>query len=494
MTSNTLASHQVPLSERIAALQGKVVSPPSRAPSPGGAAVPGSAESTLSRAGTLRDKIARFEQKGGVPIPRGSFGLGAPPTHANAPHRKGELWGNRLPELGKGGTFVTPSHSRRGSFADGAEFSDDGRSPSSRSPSPALGLRQRTVSSTSASSLNSANTSSRRTTMHFPGELSDKVRAMQRASSIPAFAETIDFAALQQQEPVPPLPSLPNDLMPAAVINEKGNSREESTDDGDGDHTASEGSQQDEGASAASDAPTDMETPSEPKARKPPFIAVPVPAIQVEEVNVKTPLPPPDQPARSSRSPTPEAASPEDSPDSVQHVNFPSAVQSPLSPAVDPINDELPTPSTVLTPSTMAAFPVPPTHVSRPNRDAVAAVAVDDHDLPPPPPPKDDYFVHGRSTSAASKQTLAGEPALYQYSSNTQYSGPSSHVRADTSSEHSTAPPMTPPPIQQLAPSPPSTSRNTVRKPLVVPNWWEDDEDQEVEGGYVKVTAVIKTR
>ncbi|EJD53192.1 hypothetical protein AURDEDRAFT_110913 [Auricularia subglabra TFB-10046 SS5] len=489
MTSNT----QVPLSERIAALQGKVVSPPARAPSPGGALVPGSAESTLSRAGTLRDKIARFEQKGGVPIPRGSFGLGAPPSHTNVPQRKGELWGNRLPELGKGGSFVTPSHSRRGSFADGAEFSDDGRSPSSRSPSPAFGLRQRTVSSTSASSLNSASASSRRTTMHFPGELSDKVRAMQRASSIPAFAETIDFAALQQQEPVPPLPPMPNDLMPAAVISEKDNSRDASTDDGHGDHTDTEESQQDGGASATSDELTDAETPSEPKAHKPPFIAVP--AIQVEEV--KTPLPPPEADTRSPQSPTPEATSPEESPDSVQHVNLPSAVQSPLSAALDSFNDELPTPSTVLTPSTMAAFPVPPTHVSKPNRDVVAAVAVDDdEDLPPPPPPKDDHFVHGRSTSTASKQTLAGEQPLYQYSSNTQYSASqSSHVRADTSSEHSTAPPMTPPPIQQLAPSPPSTSRsNTVRKPLVVPNWWEDDEDQEVDGGYVKVTAVIKTR
>lgn len=47
-------------------------------------------------AGALRDKIAKFERKGGVPVPRGSFGLGAPPT-VEGPRKRGELYGNRIP-------------------------------------------------------------------------------------------------------------------------------------------------------------------------------------------------------------------------------------------------------------------------------------------------------------------------------------------------------------------------------------------------------------
>ena len=46
-------------------------------------------------AGALRDKIAKFERKGGVPVPRGSFGLGAPPT-VEGPRKRGELYGNRI--------------------------------------------------------------------------------------------------------------------------------------------------------------------------------------------------------------------------------------------------------------------------------------------------------------------------------------------------------------------------------------------------------------
>ncbi|KAF9261466.1 hypothetical protein L218DRAFT_498929 [Marasmius fiardii PR-910] len=48
--------------------------------------------------GALKDKIAKFEKKGGIPVPRGSFGLGAPPLAENAPaKRRGELYGNRIP-------------------------------------------------------------------------------------------------------------------------------------------------------------------------------------------------------------------------------------------------------------------------------------------------------------------------------------------------------------------------------------------------------------
>ncbi|THH31114.1 hypothetical protein EUX98_g3086 [Antrodiella citrinella] len=51
--------------------------------------------------GGLKAKIANFERKGAVPIPRGSFGLGAPPVDDGSSKRKGELYGNRVPGLSK---------------------------------------------------------------------------------------------------------------------------------------------------------------------------------------------------------------------------------------------------------------------------------------------------------------------------------------------------------------------------------------------------------
>ncbi|PPQ96465.1 hypothetical protein CVT26_010504 [Gymnopilus dilepis] len=88
------------LKERIAALEqrnasktpsaSRPVSPP---PLPG--VVPSS--SATSTAPGFRDKIAKFERKGGVPVPRGRFGLGAPPPNTHGPSRQGELYGNRIP-------------------------------------------------------------------------------------------------------------------------------------------------------------------------------------------------------------------------------------------------------------------------------------------------------------------------------------------------------------------------------------------------------------
>lgn len=63
----------------------------------------------------LKDKISQFEQKGGVPIPRGSFGLGAPPATDNAKSR--ELYGNRIPPPVRvpSSAGVGPSSARVGS-------------------------------------------------------------------------------------------------------------------------------------------------------------------------------------------------------------------------------------------------------------------------------------------------------------------------------------------------------------------------------------------
>lgn len=87
----------VNLKERIAALQQRNVSPNTHQSAQ-------AAPRALPSAGTggLRDKIARFEEKGGVPVPRGSFAMGAPQLAENAPSRKrGELYGNRVPGLGR---------------------------------------------------------------------------------------------------------------------------------------------------------------------------------------------------------------------------------------------------------------------------------------------------------------------------------------------------------------------------------------------------------
>lgn len=87
----------VNLKERIAALQQRNVSPSQQQTSQ-------FASKNLPSSGTgcLRDKIAKFEEKGGIPVPRGSFGMGAPQLAENAPAKKrGELYGNRVQNMGR---------------------------------------------------------------------------------------------------------------------------------------------------------------------------------------------------------------------------------------------------------------------------------------------------------------------------------------------------------------------------------------------------------
>ena len=89
------------LKERIAAIEQRnsgIGAPNQRAtsPIPNGTPVPGSNSNAVPPATGFRDKIAKFERKGGVPVPRGRFGLGAPPV-SEGPRRQGELYGNRIP-------------------------------------------------------------------------------------------------------------------------------------------------------------------------------------------------------------------------------------------------------------------------------------------------------------------------------------------------------------------------------------------------------------
>ncbi|KAF8077560.1 hypothetical protein FPV67DRAFT_1647719 [Lyophyllum atratum] len=109
MTTSRAQAPQVNLKERIAALNQRNVSPGPRPTSP---SIPSPA---APNSAGLRDKIAKFEKKGGVPVPRGSFGLGAPPLAENGPlKRRGELYGNRIPgtvRVSGGGPTVSRSGS-----------------------------------------------------------------------------------------------------------------------------------------------------------------------------------------------------------------------------------------------------------------------------------------------------------------------------------------------------------------------------------------------
>ena len=126
------------LKERIAALEQRNAESVQRATSPT-PSITSNRDSTLSGPsnGALRDKIARFEKKGGVPVPRGRFGLGAPPT-VEGPRKRGELYGNRIPvpvRTISGGTFpanrpgsILSSYDQRRSFSASSvitDFDDD---------------------------------------------------------------------------------------------------------------------------------------------------------------------------------------------------------------------------------------------------------------------------------------------------------------------------------------------------------------------------------
>ncbi|KAI0345108.1 hypothetical protein BDW22DRAFT_1418424 [Trametopsis cervina] len=92
---------QLNLKDRIAALQQRTASPPQNngqdAVGNGTAATPG----RLGVGSSLKDKIASFEKKGAVPTPKGRFGEGTLMTGDTSSKRRGELYGNRVPELTK---------------------------------------------------------------------------------------------------------------------------------------------------------------------------------------------------------------------------------------------------------------------------------------------------------------------------------------------------------------------------------------------------------
>ncbi|KZP17871.1 hypothetical protein FIBSPDRAFT_864499 [Athelia psychrophila] len=120
------------LKDRIAALQQRSVSAPIHAQPTSAALKSGAVSNAGPTTGSLRSKIAKFESKGGVPIPRGSFGMGAPPEQAQGHSVSRELYGNRIGGVNK----PSGSLSRSGSPLPSSE-----ESPGSTSPS-GMGMRR----------------------------------------------------------------------------------------------------------------------------------------------------------------------------------------------------------------------------------------------------------------------------------------------------------------------------------------------------------------
>jgi hypothetical protein len=89
------------LKDRIAALQQRNASPPQPGSDASGSTSTVTGRVAVPGAGSLRDRIANFEKKGAVPAPRGRFGESAPVTGDSHSKKRGELYGNRVPELAK---------------------------------------------------------------------------------------------------------------------------------------------------------------------------------------------------------------------------------------------------------------------------------------------------------------------------------------------------------------------------------------------------------
>lgn len=105
------------LKDRIAALQQRSVSAPiQNQPSASAASKSSPGSNGGPSVGSLRSKIAKFEAKGAVPAPRGSFGLGAPPEQVHNISR--ELYGNRIGSLNKPSGPVSRSGSPLPSLED----------------------------------------------------------------------------------------------------------------------------------------------------------------------------------------------------------------------------------------------------------------------------------------------------------------------------------------------------------------------------------------
>ncbi|KII88243.1 hypothetical protein PLICRDRAFT_41391 [Plicaturopsis crispa FD-325 SS-3] len=228
----------VNLKERIAALQQRSVSPPTqRAPPTTSAPSSKSSSPGTGTVGALRDKIAKFEQRGGVPVPRGSFGLGAPPVVENGqPTKSRELYGNRIPgyvrgpsggpPISRSGSPLPPPSPRKratstsdldlaaaisSQLADGAVTPESLRGPYSPLPSPVGSVSDRPPPSPRRNSLATPAAGNRRASSESGAfGLYDSFRAP--SSSLPSPApvsgeEAVENASTPPSIVVSPQPS-----------------------------------------------------------------------------------------------------------------------------------------------------------------------------------------------------------------------------------------------------------------------------------------------
>ncbi len=189
----------------------------------------------VQSAGALRDKIAKFEKKGGVPVPRGSFGLGAPPS-ADGPRRRGELYGNRMPAPARAlsaqytggsrasspiGSFVDPNARRSfstsivtGDFDDGhldyspmssPTFTFPPDPPNSMSPSPESSPTHSTTRDPSKRPL------LRGTSFHEAMEIARKAEVAKLAAVAPptgkVFIDAVDGDGVAESSIISTIPS-----------------------------------------------------------------------------------------------------------------------------------------------------------------------------------------------------------------------------------------------------------------------------------------------
>ncbi|KAF8630772.1 hypothetical protein AX15_002741 [Amanita polypyramis BW_CC] len=137
MANSRIQAPQVNLKERIAALEQRNVTPNS----PRSASSKPSGIPQLTSNNALRDKIAKFEKKGGIPVPRGRFGMGAPPVDSGKQRKQGEFYANRIPRAVSGGAPKTGPGSQAGKRSmslsvHGYGHSDSDVSTPPRSASP----------------------------------------------------------------------------------------------------------------------------------------------------------------------------------------------------------------------------------------------------------------------------------------------------------------------------------------------------------------------
>lgn len=200
------------LKERIAALQQRAASTSPQASTSLSASQSSlhtlASSPSLTTAGSgagLRDRIAKFEEKGGVPVPRGSFGLGAAPSREATPYKRGELYGNRISSVSRPSGSQSPPSKQSRLGVGLAPLGDGRRSVSSSELDDAdmRPARRRCLSSPMLQSFEQPN-SAGAGSLNFPDETSGPV---EDETSLEVAQDTMTGALAALDEPQTPPPN-----------------------------------------------------------------------------------------------------------------------------------------------------------------------------------------------------------------------------------------------------------------------------------------------